>query len=1144
MLRTVRATRRAARSRTALATAVVLAVTAGLTAATAGPALAEPSAPTPAPPADEVVIPDPGRFKPRGEDIGQAGSTGYVHKQEFGQTVWTDHATGADSPVPADYSAAYAARHSGLLGHYDTTTRLLTVTDIATGGVTAKLELPADQTWIRGFTPDSLLTTVKGADGKHDGLRLLRLSGTEVTEQPVTGWPGPVSVVNVLEQDIRGALLATRTTAGGPWSGYYLDYAKATLTPTTAVSSNHRRSLGHDRLLVTENFGTVLTVPRDDPSATPVATSLPPKDRYEIDWSRSTVIGDWILVRRDIDPFYDRYTEGVKLLAVPIGGGTPRELLPHSAGSLTVTPDGSVLVVGGGSARDWAVHRVTLGEDGAPRLTVVRKVPQVPATYKGLDAGGGVVNYLSDSSRGPGQTLYEVDTRTPGDARRRFWYPTQNQAPPRAIRSLGDGQVAVSQGGSIQKPITENSLWSLAVPENADLTDAGGRYTLSSDGAKLYVGDFGDGAGDKILLTRPHSAAALWGGKLWKPAAATGKVNSYDLVTKATSADLDLGSGCVPGELQAVGRWLYWACAGGAKAGVYDTKLRKSVSVPAGEALLGDGFVVRRDNAAGKLLLTDAATGRTSEFADIPVTTATGSGRRVDWAVDRFGGGVAYIDAQKNIHVKRAPVAGQDLVILGSSVDGAFSATDADDPAWNALWRFSRPVDRWRVLVRDASGRVVRTLSGAGGPGASVQTQWDGKDDAGLGVMAGRFFYALEVAPDAGDAFVQLTNGDLYAYDTVLETAPSRYRPLAPKRVLDTRSGVGAPKAKVGPWKRVSLKVAGAGGIPATGATSVVLNVTVTNATKPGHISVAPFNGDTYRSSLVNFTAGQTASNLVVVPVVNGKVDLMADTAGKVDLVADVAGYYAAGTTGAAGSAFRPLAPTRFMDTRAGLGVPRAKIGAGGTARLQVAGVKGVPESGVTAVVMNVTATNASRSTVVTAYPDGTPRPGTSNLNVPTGRTIANLVVVPVVNGRVALTNNSGSVDLIGDVVGYYTSGDGAVFTGAEARRLMDTRTGFGVRKGAVGPGQSVTLQVGGAGPVPAKASAVVLNVTATQPTTAGYVTVHPAGTPRGTASSLNFRAGQTVPNQVVVPVVDGKVTFFNHSGNVHLIADVEGWFI
>ncbi|POX57360.1 hypothetical protein C3489_01230 [Streptomyces sp. Ru71] len=1139
MLRLSFATRRAARSRTALATAVVLAATGGLSVTTTGAAFAEDPPSTPASAPDEVVISDPGRFKPRGELIDHAGATGYVHHQEGKKLVWTDFTTGTDTSLPSTYLTSDTAHHSGLLGYYNRDTRRFTATDLATGTATATLSVPAGQTWIRAFTPDTVVTATKTADGKYDGLRLLHATGgEEVTEQPVTGLREPVTTLRVLEQDLRGALVTTQTVADGPYRSYLLDYATATLTPTLTVTPAAGRSLGHDRLLVEQDNDTVLTVPRDNASAPPVATPLPPKGINEADWSKSAVLGDWILVRHDVDDYWGTYSQGGKLLAVPLGGGTVRELLPHAADNLTVTPDGSVLAVGGSCAQDWSVHRVTLGEDGVPRLAAVRKVPQMPATYSGLAVGGGRVNYFSNTR--PGRTLYEVDTRTPGEARPRHWTSSDNPAWPKGPLSLGDGQSAISHGYSVDSPLTENSYYRVDLPTTSTLLDAGGRYSLSSDGTTQYVGDFGDNGGSRIVLQRPHSAAALWGTKLWKTAGGTGKVNSYDLVTKVTTPDLDLGSGCVPSELQALGRWLYWACAGGAKAGVYDQHLKKSVPVPTGEALLGDGYVVRRNNAAGKLLLTDATTGQTTEFADIPVTDRADSGRRADWSVDKYGGGVAFIDAQNNIRVKRVPIAPQGLTILDATVDGGFTAAYEFDNAWDALWRLSRPADHWRVLVRDGSGRVVRTLSGTAGPGAAVQARWDGRDDAGRGVLAARYSYDFEVAPDPGDAFVRLTSGTIDASDTVLETAPSRYRPLAPRRVLDTRSGVGAPRAKVGPWRRVTLKVAGAGGVPATGATSVVLNVTVTNATKAGHISVVPNTAESQHASQVNFTAGQTTSNLVVVPVVNGRVDLMASTGGTVDLVADVAGYYAQGT---GGSAFRPLTPTRFMDTRTGLGVPRAKVGSGGTARLQVTGVKGVPASGVSAVVMNVTATNASHSTVVTAYPDGTPRPGTSNLNVPAGRTVANLVVVPVVNGRIALTNNYGSVDLLGDVVGYYTGGDGQAFTGVEARRLMDTRSGYGIRQGVVGPGRSVTLQVAGTGPVPAKISAVVLNVTATGPTTTGYVTVHPSGTSRGTTSNVNFRAGQTVPNQVVVPVIDGKVTFYNHAGNVHLIADVEGWF-
>jgi len=97
---------------------------------------------------------------------------------------------------------------------------------------------------------------------------------------------------------------------------------------------------------------------------------------------------------------------------------------------------------------------------------------------------------------------------------------------------------------------------------------------------------------------------------------------------------------------------------------------------------------------------------------------------------------------------------------------------------------------------------------------------------------------------------------------------------------------------------------------------------------------------------------------------------------------------------------------------------------------------------------------------------------------------------------------------------------------------LLDTRDGTGAPKAAVPAFGTVTLQVTGTGGVPATGvSAVVLNVTVTDPTSPGYVTVYGAGTTRPTASNLNFVPTQDVPNLVIAPIgTGGKVTLYNGS--------------
>ncbi|MFF3676855.1 peptidoglycan recognition protein [Streptomyces sp. NPDC002120] len=366
----------------------------------------------------------------------------------------------------------------------------------------------------------------------------------------------------------------------------------------------------------------------------------------------------------------------------------------------------------------------------------------------------------------------------------------------------------------------------------------------------------------------------------------------------------------------------------------------------------------------------------------------------------------------------------------------------------------------------------------------------------------------------------------------------AKFVPLAPKRLMDTRTGLGVRSGPVGTAGVVTLPVAAAtGGTP----TAVVLNVTATNPTQPSFVSVYPSGTTRSSASNLNFTPGQTIPNLVVVPVVNGSVSFY-NNQGNVDLIADITGYFTSEGEGATQTNF---GPKRLMDTRTGLGVPAGPVGTAGVVTLPVAGVDGIPATGVKAVVLNVTATNPTQPSFVSVFPSGTTRSSASNLNFTPGQTIPNLVVVPVVDGKVSFYNNQGNVDLIADITGYFSdSAEGAVHANFGPKRLMDTRTGLGVRQGRVTGGSVVTLPVAGVGGIPATGiKAVVLNVTATNPTEASYVSVFPSGTTRSSASNLNFTAGLTIPNLVVVPVVDGKVSFYNNTGSVDLIADITGYF-
>ena len=98
------------------------------------------------------------------------------------------------------------------------------------------------------------------------------------------------------------------------------------------------------------------------------------------------------------------------------------------------------------------------------------------------------------------------------------------------------------------------------------------------------------------------------------------------------------------------------------------------------------------------------------------------------------------------------------------------------------------------------------------------------------------------------------------------------------------------------------------------------------------------------------------------------------------------------------------------------------------------------------------------------------------------------------------------------------------------------------ITKQRYGGGRIISVRVGDVPGVPATASAVSLNVTATEPLGDGFVTVYPCGD-RPFASNLNFTAGQTVPNAVIAPLgADSMLCFYAHA-DTHLIADINGYF-
>lgn len=145
-------------------------------------------------------------------------------------------------------------------------------------------------------------------------------------------------------------------------------------------------------------------------------------------------------------------------------------------------------------------------------------------------------------------------------------------------------------------------------------------------------------------------------------------------------------------------------------------------------------------------------------------------------------------------------------------------------------------------------------------------------------------------------------------------------------------------------------------------------------------------------------------------------------------------------------------------------------------------------------------------------------------------------------------------------------AGAGYIYTGLAKYvaltpfRILDTRGSTCVQcaGGRVTTGQTRSVQITGvvglrvgADPVPATATAVVVNVTAVSSATGGLLTIYPAGTGRPQASNLNFGPGAVTPNLVTVALGQSSATdanrevyIYNPIGAVDVVMDVEGYFV
>ncbi|MFJ8081443.1 FG-GAP repeat domain-containing protein [Streptomyces sp. NPDC096205] len=683
-----------------------------------------------------------------------AGAEGVVHWLEGSGVVWTRYSDGRSHTVPAqppEVVTRYGTGTDVLASRYsDGRVELWNAVD----GTTRTLHIPEGHTLSGGVIGSTAITYVyvTAEDGTTRREFHLLSPGPDGSTRDVvvSGMPEGMNNLAPRRGDARELYFSgtvdgsTRLVSVDAESGLVRGW-----TPSRLLGSYVVMSADH---VVAYNGSTATKAyvySRTDLSAPPVEVPLDTADgSYPA--RHLSVVGDWLV----------RQPSSGKVIAVPIGGGTPVTLLASSNYGISVSSYGSAVVVGGSGYDDWGIRRIQETEDGKLVVTKIKDLPIPPYRIRGLALDQGRLLVAEDNvSSGRGLAVRTVaPTGTP---------EFSNFTAYDGERALGD--CPTTEGGCrlhgtadsravwlTQYPGTDDQLaangprlhdsWMDIVPDGGQVTDVSGRYLIHTAASRQTVFEIG---GSTPVATRPPRAAALSGHVLWSAGTTPGNVTLYNLVTKKTAGTVTTDAGCVPTELQSVGRYLYWTCDG--RAGVYDRTAKKSVRVPAGEAKLGDGFVVTHDKQAGKLTLTTVAGGApvSRVIGDLPDTGV--SQRDVRWTVDEAGANAAYVDGEEQVHLVPSGVPQQPLRLLTSVESPALvKAREVGTPDTLAAMLLSKPSVSWRLTVRNkVTGQIVDTRSGGAARG-ELRIGWAATDAKGAMLPHGTYVWTLEVAPADG----------------------------------------------------------------------------------------------------------------------------------------------------------------------------------------------------------------------------------------------------------------------------------------------------------------------------------------------------------------------------------------------------------
>ena len=266
-----------------------------------------------------------------------------------------------------------------------------------------------------------------------------------------------------------------------------------------------------------------------------------------------------------------------------------------------------------------------------------------------------------------------------------------------------------------------------------------------------------------------------------------------------------------------------------------------------------------------------------------------------------------------------------------------------------------------------------------------------------------------------------------YYTDGSQASAGETYAPLPLDQIVETQSGLGAPKAQIPAGGTLTVQVTGLGGVPSDAA-GAALYVGAKNSASTGDVSAYPAGGTASSLSLLSYVPGQAVHDLYFGALSSsGKLTLWNHGSGPVDLMVAIQGYLASPTGSEAGSTYQDVPQYRLADTRNGTGgVQSAPVQPGASITFSATGVDNIPQAGVSAVAETIVAVNPTAVGFLSEYAAGTADPAQPGVNFYAGGNQGNGLTASLVSsvsptGQQTITNHSqGTVDIAVTVRGYY----------------------------------------------------------------------------------------------------------------------------